>query len=337
MGDENSKSFSNEDVINAIEENKKLISKLNRKVRLLDTKTRNQDRILESYKNLFTYLYVHHDIKPKGTLKDMQDLCLELLRFMDNVCKKYNIDYWLDFGTLLGSVRHEGFIPWDDDVDVGILKKDFDKFLKVFKKEVEDNGLDEFITILEKKKYDNSVTGFVQILYFKSPLVNNMLAGIDLLPYEYLKDDENLPIEELKAKISNKIIEMRDEFIEKEYFKKYPEEAHRKFNENLNVVDHEAEYIIASAVNLNPRIIKLYKTKDFFPLQKVKFEQYYFPSANHDKDYLKAVFGDDYMELPKIVSFHTRMQTVMKKDVDDLHELYRGEILRLRKINEKWM
>ena len=164
MGDENSKSFSNEEVINAIEENKKLISKLNRKVRLLDTKTRNQDRILESYKNLFTYLYVHHDIKPKGTLKDMQDLCLELLRFMDNVCKKYNIDYWLDFGTLLGSVRHEGFIPWDDDVDVGILKKDFDKFLKVFKKEVEDNGLDEFITILEKKKYDNSVTGFVQIL-----------------------------------------------------------------------------------------------------------------------------------------------------------------------------
>ena len=329
--------ISQEEIIKSIEQNKKLISKLNKKIKVLDTKTRNQEKILDSYKNLFTYLYVFHDVKPKGVLKDTQDLCLELLRFMDNVCNKYNIPYWLDFGTTLGAVRHEGFIPWDDDIDAGILKSDFDRFLEVFKKELKDNDLDEFIKIIEKKKHDDSVTGFVQIAYFKSPLVNNMLACIDLLPYQFMKNDKNLPIDELREEVSKKIRKIRKEFAEKDFFKKHPVEANKKFNEALNVVDYKTDYIVVSAVNLNPNIMKLYKTEDFFPLKKVKFEKYSFLTINREKHYLDTIYGSDYMELPKIISFHTRMQTVMKKDVDDLHELYRGEILRLRKVNEQWM
>lgn len=326
-----------ENILKSIEENKKMLLDLNKKIENLNKKVKTQDRVLDSYNNLFTYLYVFHDIKPKGTLKDMQDLCLELLKFIDNVCTRHNIQYWLEFGTLLGAVRHEGFIPWDDDVDISIMRNDFDRFLDVFKKEIKENNLDEFIKIVEKKKYNDSVTGFIQILYFKSPLVKNMLAGIDLLPYEYLKDDDNLPIDELKKNISQKIKTLQKDYLENEYFKKSPVEAQKKFNSSLNIVDYEEKYIIVSPVNLNPNIIKIYETKDIFPLQRMKFEQYIFPTVRKEKKYLETVFGESYMKLPRIVSFHTRIQTLMKKDVDDLHELYRGEILRLRRINEKWI
>lgn len=49
-----------------------------------------------------------------------------LLAIFDKICKKYNLQYWLDWGTLLGAVRHKGFIPWDDDMDVCMPRKDFD-------------------------------------------------------------------------------------------------------------------------------------------------------------------------------------------------------------------
>lgn len=336
METENNENFE-ETILEIVEENKKQISDLRKQIELLNIKTKNQENVLNSYNDLFTYLYVFHDLQRKGTLKDMQELCLELLKFVDNICNRYNIPYWLDFGTLLGSVRHEGFIPWDDDMDVGILKNDFDRFFEVLKKEIEANDLDEFITVVEKKKYDNAITAFIQITYFKSPLVKNMLAGIDIFPYEYLKNDENLPVDELKDSVSKKLKKLQKEYLENEYFKKSPDESLKKFNDALNIVSNEEEYMIESALNLTPRRVKVHKTKDIFPLQKTKFNRYFLSTVNNGKIYLETLYGEDYMKLPKIVSFHTRMQTLMKKDVDDLHELYRGEILRLRKINETWM
>ena len=56
---------------------------------------------------------------------------LEMLCFIDRVCEESNIPYWLDGGTLLGAVRHEGFIPWDDDTDICILEKDQKKLKEI--------------------------------------------------------------------------------------------------------------------------------------------------------------------------------------------------------------
>lgn len=69
-------------------------------------------------------------------LRQMQLVELRLLRVLDYICKKHNIPYWLGGGTLLGAVRHGGFIPWDDDIDVGMLREDAERFLKIAAKEL---------------------------------------------------------------------------------------------------------------------------------------------------------------------------------------------------------
>ncbi|MGN1368057.1 MAG: phosphorylcholine transferase LicD [Aristaeellaceae bacterium] len=69
------------------------------------------------------------------SIRDIQQVELELLKELKYICEKYDISYFLAYGTLLGAVRHGGFIPWDDDVDVLMRASDLKRFEEAFRKE----------------------------------------------------------------------------------------------------------------------------------------------------------------------------------------------------------
>ncbi len=70
-------------------------------------------------------------VMPKDDFRKMQLLQLDMLKELDRVCRKYGIKYAITCGTLLGAIRHKGYIPWDDDADVAMLRSEYEKFTKV--------------------------------------------------------------------------------------------------------------------------------------------------------------------------------------------------------------
>lgn len=71
-----------------------------------------------------------------GKLPILKQLEIEMVSEIDRICKKYDIKYFLAGGSLLGAIRHHGFIPWDDDLDVAMLREDYEKFCKVCPEEL---------------------------------------------------------------------------------------------------------------------------------------------------------------------------------------------------------
>ena len=92
---------------------------------------------MQDSKSLYTRCFAEYRLSD-DTLKKLQQELLKILVDIKTVCDKYQIDYMLCAGTTLGAVRHQGFIPWDDDVDIMMLRGEFYKFKKAFSKEFPD-------------------------------------------------------------------------------------------------------------------------------------------------------------------------------------------------------
>jgi lipopolysaccharide cholinephosphotransferase len=78
----------------------------------------------------FDEIFVDEREKGYPRLRQCQLVMLRMLKILDHLCNAYDIKYFLVGGTLLGSIRHKGFIPWDDDLDVGMTRENYEKFVK---------------------------------------------------------------------------------------------------------------------------------------------------------------------------------------------------------------
>lgn len=71
------------------------------------------------------------DKKKQLTGDEVKQVELGILDYIDAICKEHKIEYFLDYGTLLGAIRHKGFIPWDDDIDICMKRKDYERFISI--------------------------------------------------------------------------------------------------------------------------------------------------------------------------------------------------------------
>ena len=78
----------------------------------------------------FDRLFIDNREQGETPVRQSQLVMLRMLKILDYLCTKHDISYFLTGGSLLGAIRHQGFIPWDDDLDVGMTRKNYDKFLK---------------------------------------------------------------------------------------------------------------------------------------------------------------------------------------------------------------
>lgn len=132
---------------------------------------------------------------------------LEILEEIDRICKKHEITYFAEWGTLLGTVRHKGFIPWDDDLDIGMKRDDYDRFMYYAPKEL--SGGMELINSYTESKYHQIMARVLngRKLNLREEYLNRYhgcpyVVGVDIFPQDYVprnKEDEESQLELLKA------------------------------------------------------------------------------------------------------------------------------------------
>lgn len=125
---------------------------------------------------------------------------LEMLAHVDEICEKYGLTYYAYWGTLLGAVRHNGFIPWDDDLDIAMKREDYNKFLEVALKELPEGYylLNNYV-----EEWDNSIsklTNSRKIDFGKEYMERfhncPFAVGIDIFPLDYIPRDEQAATEQ---------------------------------------------------------------------------------------------------------------------------------------------
>ncbi|MDU4937992.1 MAG: LicD family protein [Clostridium sp.] len=258
----------------------------------------------------------------ESTLKKLQGIQLGILKDFIDVCKKYDLKYFLIFGTAIGAARHKGFIPWDDDIDIGMLRSDYDKFIDIMDKEMGekyklltpeiDSRYACMVTHLQKKN-----TKFIS--HNSQDLKCDLCIDIDIFIYDNLSDDEverksqlkrgwflgkllylvgtpkpNIPLKGLSYWVS-RIICYCTHYILKIFNIKankvygWANKIAAKYNEN------KTKYVTTFASQNPQNVILSYD--EIFPLKEVDFEEIKVTVIKNNHEYLTRIYGD-YMQLP---------------------------------------
>jgi lipopolysaccharide cholinephosphotransferase len=251
-------------------------------------------------------------------LRKVQMIQLELLLDLDRFCKENDIHYNLIFGTLLGAVRHKGFIPWDDDLDVGMTRENFEKFTNLYKSDSYflQNYKTDSHYYRQFSRLRKNGTLFVQNLY-KDLAVHHGIF-IDIFPFDGIHP--NCILEVLRYKVINfmeKINKIRNHDIsaDKNLFKKIV----MRLIQSTSVIikkptfdkwqtaliafkpSNKSTYITNLTLNPYKERVKwnLIKKTDFLNSFNLEFEGHLFPVPKIYHQYLTQIYGD-YMQLPPI-------------------------------------
>ncbi len=248
-------------------------------------------------------------------LSEKQKVSLEILQYVADFCEEHHIRYYLAYGTLLGAIRHKGFIPWDDDVDLFLPRPDYDRFLREFIDTETYRLLSCFNTkdyVLPFSKVQNSKT----IMQLPSGKIINQGLGIDLFPVDGIPDEYDLydakSLFEKENDVFINIVQKFDAFkfltpkTAKEYAKVIVYRTSiatgilNKKGRSISVNPYNSEYDdcsrVASVVGIHSGIFRPFQKEWFTPIT-VEFEGHHFIAPSGYDEILSMIYPN-YMQLP---------------------------------------
>ncbi len=232
----------------------------------------------------------------RETTEKAHAIMLEILLAFDVICKKHQLRYWLDAGTLLGAVRHKGFIPWDDDVDISMPVEDYHKFLEIAQEHLPQS------MFLQTKETDSTFAfDYAKIRDDRATIIEfheegkevayNQGLFLDIFPMLAIKDN---PAYKKWYDFSFSAIRFFSA-------KKFRQDAMRGwFVKSLDKLhlgwEREDTKVIYGGEM--PDVAKWYDYKGIFPLTKIAFEGHMFAAPADAHAYLVELYGEDYMQIP---------------------------------------
>ena len=250
------------------------------------------------------------------TLKDIQSVSLDVLKEFHRFCVENNLKYSLAYGTLIGAVRHKGFIPWDDDVDILMPRPDYNRFVSLYK----DN--ENYNLFADEKK--NCYLAYGRLAEMKRTLVDtptiwaNKKTGIwiDIMVLDGVEDDRNsfLSTVDVATKYWKNLFRGRfalSEFSSRRSFlstlallraKLFYNSLYKNLYKQLAIC-HKYEYDKCSHISNMTHFLytsRSYFSKDIFKdVMKMPFEDSEFYVMNGYDTFLTEIYGD-YMQQPPV-------------------------------------
>ena len=226
-----------------------------------------------------------------GQIKKCQ---LQLLKKLDDICNKYNLKYYMIFGTLLGAVRHNGYIPWDDDIDIGIPVKDFIKLTNILNKE---QCKYKILSQFDTNFYFGSAIGYMVDLdtyscVNKFPIQFTSGVNIEIFPLFGIPDDGSMDKYLQEAK------KLEADCFNTLYCREENENNVKKFNEFLLKYDYDKCDKVGNYFMISYKK-HIFEKNIFDKFEYLPFEDIELRAPKQYDSYLQQVYGD-YMKLPPI-------------------------------------